>query len=509
MPDIKPTATSMDMMCAETPAPPCAMVIFGASGDLAHRKLIPSIARISQRGLLSERFCLIGCGRTQMTNEAFRKGAIEAVEKADSSMSEETLRHFEQRLYYLSGDYHDPNFYQQLRKQIETLNQTHRCEYTVLFYLSVPPMLYGPIAQNLGLVGFSHPHGKVDWNARLVVEKPFGHDLASATELNETISQCFNESQVYRIDHYMGKETVQNILMFRFANAIFEPIWKRNYIDHVQVTIAEKLGVGHRGGYYDGSGALRDMFQNHLLQMVALVAMEPPASFEADAVRDEKRKLLQSIRPINLNQIDQTILRGQYVGHDDNPGYLEEPGVDPQSRTETLVAAKLWVDNWRWKDVPFYLRTGKALAAKTTEIVVTFKQVPHSLFSSSGFTDIPPNVLVLQIQPQEGISLSFQAKRPGSKLCMGTLNMNFSYEQVYGVQMPEAYERLLLDCMLGDQTLFMRFDNLDIAWRLLDPVLQYWDQSDTKPLPYPYGCNSFPELDQLIQTDGRQWRHMK
>ena len=509
MPEIKAQATSMDMMCAESPAPPCILVIFGASGDLAHRKLIPSIAGIAQRGLLNDRFCLIGCGRSQLSDREFAQGAIEAVKKANPSVSLTVLKRFEKQLTFQSGNYQDPDFYRQLLQRIEALNEEYQCEHRVLFYLSVPPSLYGPIAEHLGEVGFSHPHGNVDWDSRLVVEKPFGHDLASATELNETISQCFKESQVYRIDHYMGKETVQNILMFRFANAIFEPIWNRSYIDHVQVTIAESLGVGERGGYYDGSGALRDMFQNHLLQMLALVTMEPPASFAADSVRDEKRKLLEALRPIDLKTLNQTFLRGQYAAQGDQPGYLQESGVNPESTTETLVAAKLWIDNWRWKDVPFYLRTGKALAAKTTEVVVTFKQVPHSMFSSAGFDDIPPNVLVMQIQPQEGINLSFQAKRPGSKLCMGTLNMHFSYEQVFGVQMPEAYERLLLDCMLGDQTLFMRFDNLDTAWRLLDPVLQQWSESETKPIPYPHSCNSFAELDHLIEADGRQWCKMQ
>jgi glucose-6-phosphate 1-dehydrogenase len=382
-----------------------------------------------------------------------------------------------------------------------------------IFYLAVPPVLYERITERLGVAGLSRKDDPdCHQCARLVVEKPFGRDLRTATELNQVLYQWFKEEQIYRIDHYLGKETVQNIMIFRFANAIFEPVWNRSHIDNVQITIAETLGVEHRASYYDHAGALRDMFQNHMLQMMALVAMEPPISFDADCVRDEKAKLLRSIRPFRWDEWNSPFVRGRYgpgiVNSKEVPGYLGEPGVAADSTTETFVAARLFVDNWRWKDVPFYLRTGKRLARKTTEIAITFKQVPHSLFSSVGLDEMPPNVLVFKIQPEEGMSLYFQAKRPGSKICMGTLNMNFGYKAVFGVDMPEAYERLLLDCMTGDQTLFTRFDSVDLTWRLLMPVLDAW-QDGSVPLPeYPAGSESFPQADALLASDGRRWRRL-
>ncbi|MCK5000365.1 MAG: glucose-6-phosphate dehydrogenase, partial [Anaerohalosphaera sp.] len=342
--------------------------------------------------------------------------------------------------------------------------------------------------------------------------KPFGRDLQSAADLNNKIHQCFDESQIYRIDHYLGKETVQNILMFRFANAIFEPLWNRNYIDHVQITIAESLGVEHRGGYYDRSGALRDMFQNHMLGMLSLVAMEAPTSFQADDVRNEKVKLLRAIRQIPVDQMDKYIVRGQYGPGDVDGqpvcGYTKEEGIDPDSSTETYLAAKLFVDNWRWKDVPFYLRTGKRLAERVTEIAITFRSVPHSMFASVGLDQMPRNILVLKIQPNEGIQLGFQAKRPGSKACMSTLQLSFFYNEVFGTSPPESYERLLLDCMVGDQTLFTRQDDIEVAWKLLTPVLEQWQSSGQKPFEYPSGAESFLHADMLIEEDGRKWRNI-
>jgi glucose-6-phosphate 1-dehydrogenase len=393
------------------------------------------------------------------------------------------------------------------------LDKKHKMNGCHIFYLAVPPFLYSPIVHYLGVSALSCINGSDSkQRARLIVEKPFGRDLQSATELNDKIRQCFDESQIYRIDHYLGKETVQNILMFRFANAIFEPVWNRGYIDHVQISIAESLGVEHRGSYYDKAGALRDIFQNHMLQILALVAMEPPASFEANPIRDEKVKLLRSIRPFNANELDSSIVRGQYgpgsINGEQVVGYRAEPEIDPKSKTETFVATKLFIDNWRWKDVPFYLRTGKRLRAKDTEVAIFFKKVPHSMFVSAGLADIPPNVLVLQIQPEEAISLGFQAKRPGSKICMSTLNMNFSYKNIFGVEMPEAYQRLLLDCMLGDQTLFNRYDSVETAWQLLAPVLDAWEDEDSAPWPYAAGSESFAQADTLVESDGRAWRKL-
>ena len=379
--------------------------------------------------------------------------------------------------------------------------------------MAVPTLLYGTIVKGLHSAGLSCPGLPGCEQIRLVVEKPFGRDLKSADELNRTIQKHFAERQIYRIDHYLGKETVQNILMFRFANTIFEPVWNRNFIDHIQITIAESVGVEHRGGYYDKAGVLRDMFQNHMLGMLALVAMEPPVSFDADHVRDEKVKLLRCIRPLTEQSVNVDFVRGQYTaGEVDDKnvaGYRQEPKVDASSITETYVAARLFVDNWRWQDVPFYLRTGKRLARKDTEIAITFKNVPHSMFVSVGLGDLPANTLVMHIQPEEGISLSFQAKRPGSKVCIGTLRMRFRYADVFGGQLPEAYQRLLLDCMLGDQTLFTRQDDVEVSWELLEPVLQAWANNPSMPYEYRAGSESFPQADRLIESDGRAWRSLR
>ena len=499
MKDIQPKVSSHEIACAETAAPPCALVIFGASGDLVQRKLIPSLLALFHKNLLSDRFCLIGCGRTELSDQAFREKAVQAV--ADEDASQEEKDDFIKRLHFVSGSYDSEDLYQAIKGKLDALKAKYDYGTKTLFYLSVPPLLYATISERLCQAGLANSEDNThEIDASLIIEKPFGEDLASAQELNHTIGRCFKEHQTYRIDHYLGKETVQNILMFRFANTIFEPVWNRNYIDHIQITIAETLGVEHRGAYYDHSGALRDMFQNHMLQMLAMIAMEPPITFEANSVRDEKLKLLRSLRPLTEDAVSQYFVHGQYAG------YTAEPGVAPDSRTETYVGAKLHIENWRWRDVHFYLRTGKRLPAKTTEIAVTFKRIPHSLFSSAGLDDIPPNVLVMKIQPEEGMSLSFQAKRPGSKLCMGTLNMDFSYEDVFGIKMPESYQRLLLDCMLGDQTLFMRFDTLETTWKYLDPVLKAWQQ-DPSPLPqYEIGSQRFKQADGLMQQDKRIWR---
>ncbi len=513
MEKIQPTLSPQDIICAETPAPPNAMVVFGASGDLAHRKLIPSIFNIFAQDLLDEKFYLLGCGRKKLTDEDFRKTAQQAVQESHSDATAKDLNAFTEKLYYVDGDYNDTAFYESIRARLVRLDKKHKVDGCRIFYLAVPPFLYSPIVEHLGRSTLSCV-GEFDskQRARLIIEKPFGRDLQSATELNNKIRRCFDELQIYRIDHYLGKETVQNILMFRFANTIFEPVWNRNYIDHVQITIAESIGVEYRGSYYDKAGALQDIFQNHMLQILALVAMEPPGSFEADPIRDEKIKLLRSVRPFNMDELDSLIVRGQYgpgiINSKQVVGYRDEPDIDPQSKTETFVAGKLFIDNWRWRDIPFYLRAGKRLAHKDTEIAITFKQVPHSMFASVGLEDMPANVLVLQVQPEEGISLSFQAKRPGSKICMSTLNMNFNYKNVFLVDMPEAYQRLLLDCMVGDQTLFNRYDSVEAAWQLLMPVLQAWQNGDLPPYEYPAGSESFPQANKLIESDGRKWRKL-
>jgi len=505
--------TQQEIICAETAAGPSGFVVFGASGDLVRRKLLISLFRLFRNGLLSEHFYLLGTARTKLSDEQFRQDAQQAIQKKSSDISSEDIESFTNRLYYISGDYSDISLYAKITPKIVELNKKYKVDGSLVFYLSVPPFLYGTIVEQLGMAGLSCPsQASLRSNIKLVVEKPFGRDLQSAMDLSNKIHQCFEESQVYRIDHYLGKETVQNILMFRFANAIFEPIWNRNYIDHVQITIAESVGVEHRASYYDNSGALRDMFQNHMLQMLTLAAMEPPTSFEANSIRDEKVKLLRSVRPLKESELAKYIVRGQYssgsVNGKEVAGYLSEPGVKPDSKTETFVAAKLFVDNWRWKDVPFYLRTGKRLADKDSEIVITFKNVPHSMFSSMGLEEMPPNILILKIQPREGISLNFQAKRPGSKNCINTLTMHFSYEDLFGTEAPEAYERLLLDCMLSDQTLFMRQDAIEAAWRLLTPIMESWEKDGSDLHQYPAGAESFPAADNLIESDGRKWHKL-
>jgi glucose-6-phosphate 1-dehydrogenase len=513
MQNITPFVEKQEILCAEAVAGPNALVVFGASGDLTHRKLLTGIFKLFSQDLLSENFYVVGCGRKAFSDEDFREKAKQSIRENAGVLSMDGLEAITNKFYYLDGDYNDADFYQRIKAKLAELNQAHRVHGSVIYYLAVPPSLYAPIAGHLGSEGLACPaEPATKEQVKLVLEKPFGKDLQSAAELNHSIARYFSESQIYRIDHYLGKETVQNILMLRFANAIFEPVWNRNFIDNIQITIAETVGVEHRAGYYDTSGALRDMFQNHMLQMLTLVAMEPPISFEADRIRDEKVRLLRSIRPFDLNRLDEFWVRGQYgpstIGGKTVKGYLEESGVNPLSKTETFVATKLCIDNWRWQGVPFYLRTGKRLAAKNTEIAITFKKIPYSMFSSVGLDDLPANILVFRIQPEEGISLSFQAKRPGSKLCISTLNMNFSYESLFSVHLPDPYKRLLLDCMVGDQTLFTRQDDVEVSWQLITPILKAWEMEDSSPHPYAAGCESFAEADRLIEADGRQWRKL-
>jgi glucose-6-phosphate 1-dehydrogenase len=511
----KTTIDLTETLCIETRPGPGAIVIFGASGDLTMRKLLPSLFQLAQAGLLPDNFFILGFARSPLGGtEGFRqqaRAAIQAAEKADAQVVDA----FCQRCYYLPGDYSDPALYRQLNRELQRLETVHGTGGNAIFYLSIPPTLYSPVVEQLAAAGLLQEAstGESYWR-RVIVEKPFGHDLASAQALDAELSQHLKESQLYRIDHYLGKETVQNVLMLRFANAIFEPLWSRHYVDHVQITAAESIGIGHRAGYYEHTGLLRDMFQNHMLQLLALVAMEPPASFAADHVRDEKVKLLSCVRPFTSQDVSEHVVRGQYAGGNSDgsevPAYRKEEGVNPKSLTETFVAARFFIDNWRWQGVPFYLRSGKRLARKRTEIAITFKSVPHSIFEPLTPEHLTPNTLVLNVQPDEGIGLTIQAKRPGPKLCMAGLTMSFNYREVFGGDPPEAYGRLLLDTMLGDQTLFIRNDNVELGWRLLMPIINAWEsgklQIGADLHPYPAGSWGPPQANELIAADGRKWR---
>ena len=497
--------------CVETIPQPCGLIIFGASGDLTERKLIPSLFHLFKRKLLSKNFYMLGCARTAMSDQEFRdklRGRLKGNgNNGDTAQVDEFLK----LLYYSHGDYGDPAFYSRLSQRLMSLDSAHASGGFHLFYLSTPPTVYLSIIERLDEALLTRECEEDRCWARVVIEKPHGRDLESARELNRRLHRFLREDQIYRIDHYLGKETVQNILMFRFANAIFEPVWNRRYIDHVQITVAERLGVEHRAGYFEHAGSLRDMFQNHMLQLLALVAMEAPASFDAERVRDEKAKLLRAIRPYDLNELNEWFVRGQYgLGTMDSQevaGYREEEGVDPNSKTETFLAARLLVDNWRWQDVPFYLRTGKRLARKTSQIAVTFKRIPHSMFSPIREEELAPNTLVFNVQPDEGITLGIQAKHPGPKLCMSSLALAFNYNEIFGEEPPEAYERLLLDCMHGDQTLFVREDAMEISWALLTPVLEAWEGESGREGLKEYAAGSWgpKEAGALPRRDGNAW----
>jgi len=502
-------AFQSDLYHCEIPADPCAIVIFGASGDLTRRKLIPALYDLAAHACLAPRFAVVGFARTAMSDESFRNTAGEAARKISEvgPIDKEKWREFAQGLAYVPGEYHHPEAFQRLAARLEALDRERSLGGNRLFYLATPPDVYPLVIEQLGRAGLArHPQGK-SW-VRIIIEKPFGRDLDSARTLNENVLRVFEESQVYRIDHYLGKETVQNLLVFRFGNGIFEPLWNRNYVDHVQITAAETLGVERRAAFYEITGALRDMIQSHVLQLASLVALEPPATFDATAVRNEKIKVLQSIRPYDAEEVSKFIVRGQYGSGSLNgaivPGYREEPDVRPDSPTETFVAAKLAIDNWRWADVPFYLRTGKRLPRRVTEIAIQFRRAPHLVFRGR---DVEPNWLVLNIQPDEGISIAFGAKLPGTEMRIQTVTMDFCYRTTFGPGSRSAYATLLNDCLRGDATLFDRGDSVEAAWALVDPILDAWRNSAPAFPDYAAGSWGPREAGQLIERDGRRWRN--
>ena len=499
-------------LCLEHPPDPCGIVIFGASGDLANRKLIPALFDLMHQRLLSDRFFLVGISRSIVSDAQFREEVDKTLRRAGKDkLNPGIWDSFVQRCYCASGDYADAGTYQKLSEQLKQLEATHQTGGNRLFHLAIPSVLYPQVVEQLSAVGLTYESGMSKPWARVIVEKPIGRDLDSARELNRGFRRVLQEDQIYRIDHYLGKETVQNLLIFRFANAIFEPIWNRRYIDHIQITVAEALGVEHRAGYYEQTGAVRDMIQNHLLQLLCLVAMEPPPSFDAERVRDEKTKVLLSLRPLSRESLETVFVPGQYsFGAMDGvsvAGYRQEPGIPPNSTTETYAALKIFVDNWRWQGVPFYLRSGKRLAQQVTEIVIQFKPVPHMMFRGLSPDSLHPNTLVLRIHPEEGIALTFQAKHPGPKLCMSSVTLNFGYEETYGIKLPGAYERLLLECMTGDQTLFAREDWVELSWEFIMPILEAHKAGPVSFFPN-YAASSWgPEAsDELIRRDGRSWR---
>jgi glucose-6-phosphate 1-dehydrogenase len=487
-------------------AGPAIFVVFGASGDLAHRKLIPALFDLKADGWLPPAFEVLGVDLTDTDDDGFRQRGRDGVDHfARHKDPDEAWADFAPHLHYLHGDVTDDGLFQALNKKIDGLAEQWDEPPVVPHYLAVSPALVQGIVTGLGKAGMLEDRDR----ARIVIEKPFGRDLESARALNQQLLCHADESQLYRIDHYLGKETVQNLLAFRFANALFEPIWDRRYIDHVQITVAEQLGVEHRGGYYDSAGALRDMIQNHLMQIFCLVAMEPPVSFSADEVRGKKLDLLRAVRVIPQESVSAQAVRGQYAGgridDDTVPPYREEPDVDPASHTETFAALKLFVDNWRWQDVPFYLRTGKRLALRVSEVTVAFRPVPHHTFPASALEASAANRLVVRIQPNEGIRLKVEAKRPGPDLQLATVDMRFSYQDSFGADTPDAYETLLLDVIEGDATLFMRADQVEAAWSVVDPVLQTWQDTDEPPPLYAAGSWGPEQADQLLREDGREW----
>jgi glucose-6-phosphate 1-dehydrogenase len=493
-------------------AAPCVMVIFGASGDLTKRKLIPALCNLALDGLLPKQFAIVGFATNDYTTESFRKMLEDEIPKyAPVPVDLKTWDWMQERIYYVRGDFQDIEAYKRLHEQIDQADKIHDTLGNRFFYLAVAPRFFSPIVKKLGECSLTKEESGC-W-ARVIVEKPFGHDLESAKQLNQDLRQVLTENQIYRIDHYLGKETVQNVMVFRFSNNIIEPLWNRNYVDHVQITAAETVGVEHRGGFYETAGALRDMVPNHLFQLLTMTAMEPPISFDADQVRNKQAEVLHAIQPFTPEDVLKNTVRGQYGGGIVDGqrvvGYRSEPDVVPDSNTETFVALKLQIDNWRWAGVPFYLRTGKRLAQRTTEIVIQFRRTPFVLFRNTSVRNLETNRLVIHIQPEEGISLSFGAKVPGSIMKLGLVNMDFDYSSYFGLEHSTGYERLLRDCMAGDATLFQRSDMVEAGWNVIQPILDVWRALPARGFPnYAAGSWGPIEADDLLERDGRSWRRI-
>jgi glucose-6-phosphate 1-dehydrogenase len=490
-------------------APPCTMVIFGATGDLTKRKLVPSLMNLAKDGLLDAQFAVIGVSIQPMTDDEFRKKVEADIAELDPDVLKfDNWKWFKKRIYYVGGDFGDAKTYAALKAKLEEVDGKHQCRRNAFFYLATAPSFFGKVAGQLGEAGLTTENGSF---RRVIIEKPFGHDLASARALNLELRKSLLEHQIYRIDHYLGKETVQNIMVLRFANAMFEPIWNSNYIDHVQITVAETLGVEHRGGYYDTAGALKDMVPNHMMQLLSLIAMEPPISFAADEIRDEQVKTLRAIQPIPAGEVSHQAVRGQYGAGGAAgvflPDYRSEPQVPKGTTTETFVAMKLALDNWRWAGVPFYLRTGKRLAQRVTQLVIQFKKPPFLLFRKTRVDGLLPNQLVLNIQPNEGLSVRFGAKVPGTIMNIGSVKMNFEYEDYFHKQRSTGYERLMFDCMLGDATLFQRADMVEAGWAVIAPVLETWRAGGKVP-GYSAGSWGPAEATALMARDDREWNEI-
>jgi glucose-6-phosphate 1-dehydrogenase len=489
------------------PVPATTLTIFGATGDLARRKLLPALYNLAHEGALPERFRLIGIARREKAHEDYRAECEQAIRQfSRRTPDDEVLSRLLEEVRYVPGTFDDKQVYARLTKVLSSFDEQAETPLNRLFYLSTAPSFFPLIVETLGSQGLAHREGA---EVRVIVEKPFGTSLREARELNRRVLNVFDESQVFRIDHYLGKETVQNMLAFRFANGMFEPLWNRNYIDQVQITAAEDIGIGTRAGYYDQAGALRDLIQNHMLQLLCHVAMEPPVSFTAEEVRNEKVKVLQSIPQPTLDEIAEMAVRAQYAaghsGGEDVPGYLQEPGIPSDSKTETFAALRLEVDNWRWAGVPFYLRTGKRLARKVTEIAVALKPVPHLAFNEEGSLGVLPNQLILTLQPNEGVSLRLGAKIPGTRMVIRPVHMEFLYGTSFMSQSPEAYERLITDAMRGDATLFTRDDEVEAQWRICDPILKAWAAADGPLEQYEAGSDG-PEQARAILREGHSWR---